>query len=175
MDGIKRGTGLCHVYWGDGKGKTTAAMGLALRALGSGLRVTVVQFLKDGQSGELAPLRRLGAKVYSGAPGMKFAYQMTPKERAAACAEHTSLLEAALKEPCDMLVLDEACAACQLGMVEEALLKKAVCGRPQGTEVVLTGRQPAQWMLETADYSTEMCCRRHPYEQGVAARKGVEF
>ena len=108
MDGIKRGTGLCHVYWGDGKGKTTAAMGLALRALGSGLRVTVVQFLKDGQSGELAPLRRLGAKVCSGTPGMKFVYQMTAKEKASACAEHTSLLEAALKEPCDMLVLDEA-------------------------------------------------------------------
>ena len=81
MDGIKRGTGLCHVYWGDGKGKTTAAMGLALRALGSRLRVTVVQFLKDGQSGELAPLRRLGAKVYSGTPGMKFVYQMTAKEK----------------------------------------------------------------------------------------------
>lgn len=174
MDGIKRGTGLCHVYWGDGKGKTTAAMGLALRALGSGLRVTVVQFLKDGQSGELAPLRRLGAKVCSGTPGMKFVYQMTAKEKASACAEHTSLLEAALKEPCDMLVLDEACAACQFGMVEEALLKKAVCGRPQGMEVVLTGRQPVQWMLEAADYSTEMCCR-HPYEQGIAARKGVEF
>lgn len=62
-----------------------------------------------------------------------------------------------------------------VGMVEEALLKKAVCGRPQGMEVVLTGRQPAQWMLEAADYSTEMCCRRHPYEQGIAARKGVEF
>ena len=104
MDGIKRGTGLCHVYWGDGKGKTTAAMGLALRALGSGLRVTVVQFLKDGQSGELAPLRRLGAKVCSGTPGMKFVYQMTAKEKASACAEHTSLLEAALKEPCDCLL-----------------------------------------------------------------------
>ena len=74
-----------------------------------------------------------------------------------------------------MLILDEACAACQLDMVEEPLLRQAVCGRAQGVEVVLTGRQPAAWMLEEADYSTEMCCHSHPYERGVAARKGVEF
>ena len=77
--------------------------------------------------------------------------------------------------PADVLILDEACAACQLDMVEEPLLRQAVCGRAQGVEVVLTGRQPAAWMLEEADYSTEMCCHSHPYERGVAARKGVEF
>ena len=175
MNSAKRHTGLCHLYWGDGKGKTTAAMGLALRALGSGLRVTVVQFLKDGRSGELEPLRHLGANVYSGAPGMKFVPQMTPQERAAARAAHTRLLGAALEEPCDVLILDEACAACQLDMVEEPLLRQAVCGRAQGVEVVLTGRQPAAWMLEEADSSTEMCCHSHPYERDVAARKGVEF
>ena len=175
MDGIKRGTGLCHVYWGDGKGKTTAAMGLALRALGSGLRVTVVQFLKDGQSGELAPLRRLGAKVCSGTPGMKFVYQMTAKEKASACAEHTSLLEAALKEPCDMLVLDEAGSAWELDMVDKTLLQQAVLHRPAGQECVLTAHAAPAWMLEAADYLTEMCCRRHPYQKGIAARKGVEY
>ena len=74
--------GLVHLYWGEGKGKTTAAMGLALRALGSGQRVTVVQFLKDGQSGELEPLQRLGARVYSGRAGEKFVFQMTPQEKA---------------------------------------------------------------------------------------------
>ena len=77
-----RDLGLVHLYWGEGKGKTTAAMGLALRALGHGRKVTVVQFLKNGSSGELAPLRALGAAVYAGKTGTKFASQMTPEERA---------------------------------------------------------------------------------------------
>ena len=167
--------GLVHLYWGEGKGKTTAAFGLALRMLGSGGTVTVVQFLKDGQSSELEPLRRLGAKVYSGQPGTKFFFQMTPEERQEVCARHNELLNLALESPCDLLVLDEACAACRLGMVEEALLRRAVLERPQGREVVLTGRDPAPWMQEAADYSTEMCCRKHPYHQGIIARKGVEY
>ena len=79
-----RDLGLVHLYWGEGKGKTTAAMGLALRALGRGRKVTVVQFLKNGSSGELAPLRALGAAVYAGKTGTKFASQMTPEERAPA-------------------------------------------------------------------------------------------
>ena len=78
--------GLVHLYWGDGKGKTTAAMGLALRALGHGRRVVVVQFLKDGTSGELDGLRRLGAKVFSGPAGLPFVFQMDEEERAAARA-----------------------------------------------------------------------------------------
>lgn len=168
-------SGLVHLYWGDGKGKTTAAFGLALRALGSGVRVTVVQFLKNGQSGELEPLRRLGALVYSGCGDVKFFSRMTEGEKREKLALHNEQLRQALLRPCDLLVLDEACAACRHGMVDEQLLRQAVLQRPAGREVVLTGRAPAEWMHEAADYSSEMICRRHPYQKGIAARKGVEF
>ena len=73
--------GLLHLYWGDGKGKTTAAMGLALRALGSGKRVVIVQFLKGGNSGEIPLLAQLGAEIYRGKAGQKFVFQMTTEER----------------------------------------------------------------------------------------------
>ena len=167
--------GLVHLYWGDGKGKTTAAFGLALRMLGSGGSVAVVQFLKDGQSSELQPLRQLGARVYSGQPGTGFFSQMTPEERRTVRARHDDLLQQALAQPCDLLVLDEACAACRLGMVDEGLVRHAVLDRPAGREVVLTGRDPADWMQLAADYSTEMRCHKHPYQQGITARKGEEY
>lgn len=167
--------GLCHVYWGDGKGKTTAAMGLALRALGAGKRVTVVQFLKDGSSAELQPLRRLGACVLSGRAGEKFTWQMTEQQAQKAREEQKKLLCAARKAPCDMLILDEACTACELGFLEEEALRRAVAERPAGTELVLTGHRPAEWILQQADYSTEMRCHKHPYSRGIPARKGVEF
>ncbi|MEG2931030.1 MAG: cob(I)yrinic acid a,c-diamide adenosyltransferase [Ruthenibacterium sp.] len=167
--------GLVHLYWGDGKGKTTAAMGLAVRALGAGWRVTVVQFLKNGQSAELASLQKLGASVYSGKADTKFTVYMTDAERAAASVLHTQLLQQALAKPCVLLILDEACAVWQLAMVEPDVLKRAVLERPAGREVVLTGRDPADWMRAAADYSTEMRCCKHPYDTGAIARKGVEF
>ena len=167
--------GLAHLYCGDGKGKTTAAMGLALRALGQGMRVVVVQFLKNGTSGELEPLKKLGAAVYSGQPGAKFTFQMNAEEKAQATKENNARLAEALQQPCDLLILDEICAARNSGMVDEALAKQAVLERPQHREVVLTGRNPEAWMVEAADYITEMQPRRHPYEQGIPARKGIEF
>ena len=167
--------GLVHLYCGDGKGKTTAAMGLALRALGQGMRVAVVQFLKNGTSGELEPLKKLGAAVYSGQPGAKFTFQMNAEEKAQATKENNARLAEALQQPCDLLILDEICAARNSGMVDETLAKQAVLERPQHREVVLTGRNPEAWMVEAADYITEMQPRRHPYEQGIPARKGIEF
>lgn len=167
--------GLVHLYCGNGKGKTTAAMGLALRALGQGMQVVVVQFLKNGTSGELEPLRTLGATVYSGKPGAKFTFQMNAEEKAQATKENNARLAEALQQPCDLLILDEICAARNSGMVDEALAKQAVLERPQHREVVLTGRNPEAWMVEAADYITEMQPRRHPYEQGIPARKGIEF
>ena len=151
--------GLVHLYWGDGKGKTTAAMGLALRALGHGRRVVVVQFLKDGTSGELDGLRRLGAEVFSGPAGLPFVFQMNEEERAAARAT----------------ILDEACAAWEFDMIDPDALRSAVLKRPAGREVVLTGRNPASWMQEAADYSTAMRCHRHPFDEGTPARVGVEY
>ena len=167
--------GLIHLYHGDGKGKTTAAMGLAVRALGCGRRVVIVQFLKGGATGELEPLQTLGATFYRGKAGQKFVFQMNEEEKAATRALQTENLRRALAEPADLLILDEACAACRLGLVDETVLQKAVLQKPAQREVVLTGREPADWMLAAADYCTEMQCRRHPYEKGIAAREGVEY
>lgn len=164
-----------HLYAGDGKGKTTAAMGLALRALGNKKRVTVVQFLKGMPSGEVDLLHQLGATVYRAENITKFVFQMTEQEKIEAKAAYTQLLQQAACQPTDLLVLDEACAACALEMVDVQTLKDVVQKRPEGLELVLTGRDPAQWMIEAADYYTEMCCRKHPYEKGIAARKGIEF
>lgn len=167
--------GLVHLYAGDGKGKTTAAMGLALRALGNKKRVTVVQFLKGMPSGEVDLLHQLGATVYRAENITKFVFQMTEREKIEAKAAYTQLLQQAACQPTDLLVLDEACAACALEMVDVQMLKDVIQKRPEGLELVLTGRDPAQWMIEAADYYTEMCCRKHPYEKGIAARKGIEF
>ena len=167
--------GLIHLYWGEGKGKTTAAMGLALRALGNGKRVVIVQFLKGGDSGEIPLLRSLGATVYRGKSGQKFVYQMSEAEKAQTRDMQTENLRRALADTADLLILDEACAACRLNMVEESQLRQAVLEKPMEQELVLTGREPADWMREAADYSTEMRCHRHPLEQGIGARKGVEY
>ena len=168
-------TGLLHLYYGDGKGKTTAAMGLALRALGSGKRVVVLQFLKGGQSGEIPLLEQLGAKIYRGKAGQKFVFQMNDAEKAETRALQNANLAAAMAEPADLLVLDEAGRAWELDMVDKALLQQAVLQRPAGQECVLTAHAAPQWMLDAADYVTEMKCLRHPYQKGIAARKGIEY
>ncbi len=167
--------GLLHLYWGDGKGKTTAAMGLALRALGSGKRVVIVQFLKGGSSGEIPLLEQLGAKIYRGKAGQKFVFQMNDEEKAATRALQNENLKKALAEPADLLVLDEAGSAWELDMVDKELLRRVVLERPAEQECVLTAHQPPEWMAEAADYSTEMKCHRHPYQKGIKARKGIEY
>lgn len=167
--------GLLHLYWGDGKGKTTAAMGLALRALGSGKRVVIVQFLKGGKSGEIPLLEQLGAKIYRGKAGQKFVFQMNDAEKAATRELQNANLRAAQQEPVDLLILDEAGSAWELDMVDKELLKAVVLERPAEQECVLTAHGAPDWMLETADYSTEMKCHRHPYQKGIAAREGIEY
>ena len=168
-------TGLLHLYYGDGKGKTTAAMGLALRAMGSGKRVVILQFLKGGKSGEVPLLEQLGAKVYRGKAGQKFVFQMNEAEKEATRQLQNANLTAAMADPADLLILDEAGSAWELDMVDKALLQKAVLERPAEQECVLTAHAAPQWMLDAADYATEMKCHRHPYQRGISARKGIEY
>ena len=155
---------MIHVYHGNGKGKTTAAMGLALRMLAAGRRVVVVQFLKDGESGEARLLaEHFGVPVFAGKASDKFTWSMT-----SALAE----LEGAQE---GLLVLDEAFDALSKGLVDEALVDRALDMSARGVEVALTGRAPSRKIVEKADYITEMRCEKHPYEQGICAREGVEY
>ena len=140
-----------------------------------GKRVVIVQFLKGGQSGEIPLLAQLGAKIFRGKGGQKFVFQMNEAEKAAARAVQNENLTAALAEPADLLILDEAGSAWELDMVDKDLLRRAVLERPAAQECVLTAHKAPQWMLDAADYSTEMKCRRHPYQKGIKARKGIEY
>lgn len=166
--------GLLHIYYGDGKGKTTAAVGLAVRALGNGLSVCFAQLTKSGRPPELVELERMGAKVICGAQ-TKFSFQMNDEEKTAALESNDRILDEALATSCDLLVIDEAVGAYRTGFITAGKLEKFIADKPVGLEVVLTGRDPAPFLLEAADYATEMVCEKHPFEQGIKARKGIEY
>lgn len=171
---------MLHIYCGDGKGKTTAAMGLALRAAGRGKRVVVAQFLKGSDSGERLALARLGTVELLELPErVRFSFQMGPEERREArerfaelCRQCRERLEAGRA---DLVVLDEACAAVNTGLLDLQLLLSVLDSAPEGAELVLTGRNPPAELTERADYLTEMRCLRHPYQRGVPAREGIEY
>lgn len=167
---------MLHLYCGNGKGKTTAAMGLALRAAGRGKRVVIAQFLKGADSGERFALAQLPHVTLLPVPDtVKFSFRMTEEERRAEARRYQNLLAQIRREApgCFLLVLDEACAAVNTGLLPlEDLL---ACLDSLECEVVLTGRDPAPQLVERADYITSMEAVRHPFEQGISARKGIEF
>ena len=180
---------MIHLYYGDGKGKTTAAAGLALRALGAGWRVCAVQFLKDGSSAEAVLLGALpGATVMADTPPVKFTFCMDEADRAASRREHDANLRRALElvgageESASLdgpwlLVLDEALDALGAGLLDEGLLRTALswAASSETHELVITGHAAPSLALDAADYVTRMRCERHPYERGAAARRGVEY
>ena len=166
---------MLHLYWGDGKGKTTAAMGLALRALGHGRRVVVLQFLKDGTSGEIALLRRCGAEVHA-CPNAKFTWLMTEAERTEARQHNTAALRAALDTPFDLLVLDETLYALKAGILERSEVEELLdAARRARCHLVLSGRDAPDWLVEAADLVTEMGEIKHPWRAGIKAAPGIEF
>ena len=147
---------MVHIYCGDGKGKTTAAMGLALRCAGSGRRALVLQFLKDGSSSELAPLSRTeGAEVVPQTRAFGFTWTLSPEEREEAGIYYSGLLEKTWEKAAaggyGLLVLDEALGACAAGLIDEGRLLALLDSAPEGLEVVLTGRGPSQALLDACD------------------------
>ena len=171
---------MIHVYCGDGKGKTTAAIGLIVRFIGHGRRVMLVQFLKDGSSGELAPLEKLSSiRILTGCPGIVQTNVMSEADLAATRVLQAAQLEEAIQAACrgeiDLLVLDEACAAMKLGLLPEDKVLDFLNRKPAGLEVVLTGRDPSAALLALADYVSEIHAVKHPYQRGIRAREGVEY
>jgi cob(I)alamin adenosyltransferase len=172
-------TGLIHYYYGDGKGKTTAALGLALRAAGAGRRVLVAQFLKGSPYSELNSLHTLGIAVRQTEQVKKFTFQMNDEEKAAARLDCENLLQyaknAASDGTVDVLILDEVTDAVSAGMIAQNDLLSLIDGRSDDVELVLTGHIPNEAVVERADYVTEMAKKKHPFDRGVAARRGIEF
>jgi cob(I)alamin adenosyltransferase len=167
--------GRVQVYTGDGKGKTTAAMGLAVRALGAGMRVYFAQFLKHGDYSEKNILQKLDNLVYRqyGLPGF---ITRKPSEEDMAEAERgvkdaREALESGLY---DLVILDEANVACSLGLITPDDIMSLLRLRGDATELVLTGRNAMPELIEAADLVTEMREVKHYFTAGVRARKGIE-
>ena len=159
--------GLIHIYCGDGKGKTTACLGLSIRCAGHGNKVLFVQFLKSRLTGELKSLELLSnIEVLRGKETKKFTFQMTADEKQEVLREHMRLF-ARIKtkleqEEVRLLVLDE-----------EQLID-FLKNKPQSLEVVLSGRNPSSALLDLANYVSEVCKRKHPFDNGIPARVGIE-
>ena len=168
-------TGLIHIYCGDGKGKTTAAIGLAVRAAGHGLRVVIVQFLKSSPTGELAVLGRLPeVTVIRSQEQLGFTFRMNEEQKRHAAVIQQQLLAREAMQRADLLILDEVMAAINAGMIESKEVAALLREKPQELEVVLTGRNPPEELLQLADYVSEIKKVRHPFDRGIAARDGIE-
>ncbi|MFZ9229889.1 MAG: cob(I)yrinic acid a,c-diamide adenosyltransferase [Prochlorococcaceae cyanobacterium] len=171
--------GLVLVFTGDGKGKTTAALGLVLRTLGHGESVAVLQFIKGGwQPGEAKALELFGEALHWHALGEGFTWETQDRERDKALVQ--AAWERSLNYLADgsrkLVVLDEINVALKLGYLEVDQLLEGLALRPPLTHVALTGRGAPPALLERADLVTEMKLVRHPFrEQGVKAQKGIEF
>lgn len=187
---------MVEIYCGDGKGKTTAAAGLALRAQGHGIPVIFAQFLKEDGSGEIAGLRSLtGVAVLHARVFHGFVKHMSEAQRREARAAYDALLCEVVcmteqmekqdgTEYCQgrhiadisvLVVLDEVLHACNFGLLDEERLLAFISSQPPEVEIVLTGRNPSEVLRERADYISVIEKDRHPFDLGVGARVGVEL
>ncbi|MEG2597601.1 MAG: cob(I)yrinic acid a,c-diamide adenosyltransferase [Oscillospiraceae bacterium] len=177
MEDIKKGR--IHLYCGDGKGKTTAAIGLVVRAVGRGYRVIFAQFLKTSETGELLPLRNMGVTILRGNLPFGFTWELSAAQKQSLIEEHNKLLHKAISLAGDgentLLILDELVGAYAGNVLHRDTALSFLREKPKSLELVITGRNPTPELLQYADYITEMRKQRHPMDQGLGARMGIEF
>lgn len=173
--------GLIHIYCGDGKGKTTAAMGLGMRAAGRSKKVLLTQFLKSNKTGELNSIEKLSEffHVVKGVPAKKFVWNMNEEEKLEVKKEHTNrfreVTKKAIEEEYDLLILDEIIATINRDFVMLSEVIDFLKNKPTGLEVVMTGRNPNEELIELADYVSEIKAIKHPYNKGIKSRVGIEI
>jgi len=169
--------GLIQIYTGNGKGKTTAALGLSLRAAGRGLKVFIAQFAKGMYYGELKSLERFAPQITLKQYGRKCFIRDEPEEEDVRLAREgwRQIRHVLEKKECDLLILDELGIALYYGLITLDEVRELIRNRPGGVELVLTGRKIPEELFEQADLVTEMREIKHYYNAGVQARKGIEF
>lgn len=173
--------GLVHIYTGSGKGKTSAAIGLGIRACGKGLRVLMIQFLKGAATGEIATLKRLEPDfVLKRVKGnKKFTWDMSEEELGKLKTAEKGMFDyavyAASSNGWDVIILDEIMAVITYGLIEVQDVVNFVKNKPDGVEIVLTGRNAPIDLVELAHYVSEIRSVKHPMEKGIPARKGIEY
>lgn len=173
-------TGLIHIYTGDGKGKTTAAVGLATRALGSGLKVCYCSFHKRPEKygyTEIDSLRKLGATVYNLAKGHPHLDKSIDENviKQETCEAIDFLKEMLKTTRFDMLIMDEILISVRDAYLTEASLINFIKNKPADTELVLTGRGATENVIQLADYVTFCKKIKHPYDMGILSRAGIEY
>lgn len=172
--------GCIHIYCGEGKGKTTAALGLLLRASGAGFKVIFVQFFKTWKTSELAAIEKLdGVTVLRGALPKGFTWDWSEEQRESAFAEHNRIFNEAIylcgNGENTLLICDELVGAFANGFVDKENVMAFLRGKPPALEVVMTGRNPEPCLMALADYVSEIKKIKHPMDRGLEARKGIEF
>ncbi len=170
--------GLVQVYTGEGKGKTTAAIGTVLRALGNDMKVCIIAFMKAGQpSGEWNILSGLPNVSISrfGSGTLVDPANVTPQDREEASNALAAARQAVLGGEYDLVVLDEVNVAVAWGLIEQDEVLHLIENRPPNVELILTGRGADKEIVKMADIVTEMLNIKHPYNEGVAARRGIEY
>ena len=172
--------GLVHIYTGDGKGKTTAGAGLALRALGHGLKVCYAYFHKRPEKygyTEINNLEKLGADIFGIAKGHPFCDSDIDPEKHAELAKEQfrELIEYAQNNSFNMLIIDEVIVSVRGGYLPEELLVDFIKNKPRGLEVILTGRGASETLIELADYVSEVKKVKHPFDKKITAREGIEY
>lgn len=169
--------GLVQVYTGAGKGKTTAAIGLSIRAVGQGLRVYIAQFMKGVTYGELKTLANVGNITVRqfGSPHWIIPDRITPEDSEAANRGFDEVREAVFSGDYDIVIMDEINVATAWGLVPLERVVDLIVNRPPKVELVLTGRLARPEIIELADLVTEMVPIKHPFEKGIFARRGIEF
>ena len=171
-------SGLIQVYTGNGKGKTSAAFGLALRAIGRNMKVMIIQFIKGGfDYGERYSTRLLTHLTLKAYGRGKFITEKPPEEADVKLATEamTAAKEAVSSGKYDVVILDEINVAADLGLVQVQAVVELAQQKPRHVELVLTGRNAPKEFIKIADLVTEMKEIKHPYNQGVAPRRGIEF
>jgi cob(I)alamin adenosyltransferase len=169
--------GYIHVYTGNGKGKTTSAIGLGIRAAGAGLKVHMLQFMKGRRYSELNTLDNLKNFTYSQHGRDEFVNKKNPEKIDIDIAQegfkHAKKLIKSNKY--DMIILDEINVAVDFNLIDIEDVLKLIRDKPEKLELVLTGRYVNPKIIKTADYVTEMLEIMHPYQKGIQARKGFDF